>query len=234
MLQKWVSIGGPCLHRVSNSYKFFMFRGCRLERHTDEFELLLIKMFVEIGDAGDGMIGETVLVKEAEAMNLSAADTDIDVKASVRIVDGIAAYDCYNEYGRIKGFSVRWSKVHVDDTSGRWFVEQFCDNHNHPMLDAKFRGLMQSYRTVKEEVDKFERIWMDSVAKFGLENHPWIADMYARKHSWSNAHIRGKFFVGLKTTSRCKALNMQIGKFIHNGYNLREFVEYFQHYLEFM
>ncbi|KAL4315038.1 hypothetical protein AHAS_Ahas15G0145100 [Arachis hypogaea] len=84
------------------------------------------------------------------------------------------------------------------------------------------------------EVDKFERIWMDSVAKFGLKNHPWIADMYARKHSWSNAHIRGKFFVGLKTTSRCKALNMQIGKFIHNGYNLREFVEYFQHYLEFM
>ncbi|KAL4275471.1 Protein FAR1-RELATED SEQUENCE [Arachis hypogaea] len=35
-------------------------------------------------------------------------------------------------------------------------------------------------------------------------------------------------------TSRCEALNMQLGKFIHNGYNLREFVEHFQHYLEFM
>ncbi|MED6138018.1 hypothetical protein PIB30_070397 [Stylosanthes scabra] len=35
-------------------------------------------------------------------------------------------------------------------------------------------------------------------------------------------------------TSRCEALNMQIGKFIHNGYNLREFAEHFQHYLEFM
>ncbi|KAL4294792.1 hypothetical protein AHAS_Ahas18G0263500 [Arachis hypogaea] len=39
---------------------------------------------------------------------------------------------------------------------------------------------------------------------------------------------------GLKTTSRCEALNMHIGKFIHNGYNLREFVEHFQHYLECM
>ncbi|KAL4299050.1 hypothetical protein AHAS_Ahas17G0062100 [Arachis hypogaea] len=58
--------------------------------------------------------------------------------------------------------------------------------------------------------------------------------MYAKKHSWSNAHIRWKFFAGLKTTSRCEALNMQLGKFIHNGYNLREFVEHFQHYLEFM
>ncbi|XP_025692793.1 protein FAR1-RELATED SEQUENCE 5-like [Arachis hypogaea] len=84
------------------------------------------------------------------------------------------------------------------------------------------------------EVDEFETIWTDSVADHGLEDHPWIVDMYAKKHSWSNAHIWGKFFAGLKTTSRCEALNMQLGKFIHNGYNLREFVEHFQHYLEFM
>ncbi|XP_072058236.1 protein FAR1-RELATED SEQUENCE 5-like [Arachis hypogaea] len=84
------------------------------------------------------------------------------------------------------------------------------------------------------EVDKFERIWMNSVAEHALEDHPWIADMYAKKHSWSNAHIRGKFFAGLKMTSRCKGLNVQLGNFIYNGYNLREFVEHFQHYLEFM
>ncbi|XP_016173424.1 protein FAR1-RELATED SEQUENCE 5-like [Arachis ipaensis] len=84
------------------------------------------------------------------------------------------------------------------------------------------------------EVDEFERIWTESVADHGFEDHPWIVEMYAKKHSWSNAHIRGKFFAGLKTTSRCEALNMQLGKFIHNGYNLREFLEHFQHYLEFM
>ncbi|KAL4299556.1 hypothetical protein AHAS_Ahas17G0112700 [Arachis hypogaea] len=69
-------------------------------------------------------------------MDLSAADADIDVEASVRIVDGIGSfgaiefstltakdilttkfinlqggYDYYNEYGRIKGFSVRRSKM---------------------------------------------------------------------------------------------------------------------------
>ncbi|KAL4274975.1 hypothetical protein AHAS_Ahas20G0060900 [Arachis hypogaea] len=87
-------------------------------------------------DADDGMSGETVPVEEAEAMDSSAADADIDVEEAVRIVDGIgsfgviefsaltandvytteftslqAAYDYYNEYGRIKGFSVRRSKV---------------------------------------------------------------------------------------------------------------------------
>ncbi|QHO57902.1 Protein FAR1-RELATED SEQUENCE [Arachis hypogaea] len=238
-------------------------------------------------DADDGMSGETVPIKEVEAMDSSIADADIDAEAAVRIVDGIgsfgamefssltaknvltteftslqAAYDYYNEYGRIKGFSVRrskvgrrtkqgaegkiiwqiflclregerdgkhmqredrkmdprpitrcgceaWIKVHIDDASGQWFVEQFCDNHNHPMLDARFRGLLQSHRAVKEggfetvefeikdiynaikkkfrlclmgdlEVDKFERIWTDSVVDHGLEDHPWIAEMYAK------------------------------------------------------
>ncbi|RYR50293.1 protein FAR1-RELATED SEQUENCE 5-like [Arachis hypogaea] len=447
-------------------------------------------------DADDGMSGEIVPVEEAKAIDLFAADADLDAEAAVRIVDGIGsfgaiefssltakdvltkeftslqgAYDYYNEYGRIKGFSIRRSKVgrrtkqgaegeiiwqifvcsregerdgkhmqredrkmdprpitrcgcearikvHVDDASGQWFVEQFCDNHNHPMLDARFRGLSRSHRAVKEgdlhqinsmmksglrvptifhafanqsggfetvgfeikdiykeiekqrragatdaeaalkflgtlrttdsgmfwkysldvdkrlenlfwcdgtslydysvfgnvlgfdatygrnkykcpleifsgvdhhmrtvvfgcailsnesegsyvwllrsfleamkgkqpksvitdgdlaiksavstvfpEIDEFERIWTDSVADHMLEDHPWIVDMYAKKHSWSNAHIQGKFFVGLKTTSRCEALNMQLRKFIHNGYNLREFVEHFQHSLEFM
>ncbi|XP_057760002.1 protein FAR1-RELATED SEQUENCE 5-like [Arachis stenosperma] len=41
-------------------------------------------------------------------------------------------------------------KVHVDDAIRRWFVEQLCDNHNHPMLDARFKGLSQSHRAVKE------------------------------------------------------------------------------------
>ncbi|RYR75353.1 hypothetical protein Ahy_A02g010007 isoform A [Arachis hypogaea] len=87
-------------------------------------------------DADDGMSGETVPVEEAEAMDSSAADLDIDAEAEVRVVEGIgsfgsiefssltvkdvltmeftslqAAYDYYNEYGCIKGFSVRRSKV---------------------------------------------------------------------------------------------------------------------------
>ncbi|KAL4391379.1 hypothetical protein AHAS_Ahas03G0239200 [Arachis hypogaea] len=41
-------------------------------------------------------------------------------------------------------------KVYIDDTRGRWYVEQFCDDHNHTMLDARFMGLMRSHRSVKE------------------------------------------------------------------------------------
>ncbi|KAL4275470.1 hypothetical protein AHAS_Ahas20G0110400 [Arachis hypogaea] len=33
------------------------------------------------------------------------------------------------------------------------------------------------------EVDEFERIWTESVADHELEDHPWIVEMYAKKHS---------------------------------------------------
>ncbi|XP_016192111.1 protein FAR-RED IMPAIRED RESPONSE 1-like [Arachis ipaensis] len=99
-----------------------------------------------------------------------------------------------------------------------------------PMFLRKFRVCLMG----DLEVDEFENLWSDIVEEFGLQQNPWILDMYERKHMWANAYIRGKFFAGLKTTSRCEALNMQIGKFIGNGYNLHEFIEHFQHYLEFM
>ncbi|XP_072076783.1 protein FAR1-RELATED SEQUENCE 5-like [Arachis hypogaea] len=99
-----------------------------------------------------------------------------------------------------------------------------------PMFLRKFRVCLMG----DLEVDEFENLWSDIVEDFGLQQNPWILDMYECKHMWANAYIRGNFFAGLKTTSRCKALNMQIGKFIGNGYNLRKFIEHFQHYLEFI
>ncbi|KAL4315851.1 hypothetical protein AHAS_Ahas15G0226400 [Arachis hypogaea] len=174
------------------------------------------------------MSSKTVPIEEIEAVDLSKVNADIEVEESMMIVDEIGSfdaielsaltakdilktefinlqetYDYYNEYGRIKGFSVRRSKVgcrtkqgsegesiwqifvcskegelegkhmqpedrkmdprpiiqyrcearikvHVDDTNGQWYVEQFFDNHNHAMLDVRFRGLIRSHRSVKE------------------------------------------------------------------------------------
>ncbi|KAL4356332.1 hypothetical protein AHAS_Ahas09G0076100 [Arachis hypogaea] len=40
------------------------------------------------------------------------------------------------------------------------------------------------------------------VEEFGFQQNSWVKDMYEKKHMWSNAYIRGKFFAGLKITSR--------------------------------
>ncbi|RYR25271.1 hypothetical protein Ahy_B02g058954 [Arachis hypogaea] len=41
-------------------------------------------------------------------------------------------------------------KVHVDQSTSRWFVEKFCDEHNHKILDARFWGLLRFHRVINE------------------------------------------------------------------------------------
>ncbi|XP_057734607.1 uncharacterized protein LOC130950064 [Arachis stenosperma] len=71
---------------------------------------------IESQDADNGLNGENVLVEEAEAMDSSAANADIDQEAAVSIVDWIGSFGAIEfsaliEYNHIKGFSVRRSKV---------------------------------------------------------------------------------------------------------------------------
>ncbi|RYR48888.1 hypothetical protein Ahy_A07g034983 isoform B [Arachis hypogaea] len=56
------------------------------------FHLILTDSMHRRCHADDGMSGETVPVEEAEAMDSSAADADIDAEAAVRIVDGIGSF----------------------------------------------------------------------------------------------------------------------------------------------
>ncbi|KAL4315044.1 hypothetical protein AHAS_Ahas15G0145700 [Arachis hypogaea] len=98
----------------------------------------------------------------------------------------------------------------------------------------RFFSMFRLCLMVDLEVDQFECLWSEMVEELVLEHHAWVTNLYKRKYMWSNTYIQEKFFIVLKTTSRYEALNMQIGKFIGNGYNLQEFIEHFQHYLEFM
>ncbi|RYR26311.1 hypothetical protein Ahy_B02g060535 [Arachis hypogaea] len=65
------------------------------------------------------------------------------------------------------------------------------------------------------------------VEGFGVENKNWVLDMYKKRHSWVTAHIRGKFFAGFWTTSRCEGLNSIIAKYVNSRYNLVEFIQHF-------
>ena len=49
---------------------------------------------------------------------------------------------------------------------------------------------------------------------------------------WATTHMRGNFFVGLQTTSWCKALHSQIMRYIESRYNLIEFMEHYDHCLD--
>ncbi|RYR69034.1 hypothetical protein Ahy_A03g015559 [Arachis hypogaea] len=77
------------------------------------------------------------------------------------------------------------------------------------------------------EVAEFEERWNNMVSELALQDNPWVCDLYARRHMWATAHIRGNFFGGFQTTSRCEGLHSMLGKFVRSQHNLKDFVERF-------
>lgn len=46
--------------------------------------------------------------------------------------------------------------------------------------------------------------------------------------------MRGKFFSGVRTTSRCEGLHSQMGKYVGSRDNLYEVIMHFEHCLNYM
>ena len=64
------------------------------------------------------------------------------------------------------------------------------------------------------EVSVFRRKWTEMVEEFGAQDQPWIVDLYERRHMWATPHLRGKFFAGFRTTSRCEGLHSPLAKYL--------------------
>ncbi|WJX74512.1 hypothetical protein P8452_58158 [Trifolium repens] len=83
------------------------------------------------------------------------------------------------------------------------------------------------------EVEKFEKLWSEMVEKFGLQDNNWVKDLYEKRKMWATSHIRGSFFAGIRTTSRCEALHSHIKQFLHSRINMTDFVQQFHRCLTF-
>lgn len=51
---------------------------------------------------------------------------------------------------------------------------------------------------------------------------------------WVTAYVRGTFFAGFRTTSRCEGLHSEFGKYVNLKVNLLEFVQHFFRWLSYM
>ncbi|KAJ1387157.1 FAR1 DNA-binding domain [Sesbania bispinosa] len=96
-------------------------------------------------------------------------------------------------------------------------------NVGKPGFTADFESCMLA----NYEVDKFQRKWNELVVKYGVEDKPWIRDMYEKREMWATAYMRGKFFAGFRTTSRCEGLHSELSKFVHSQHNLTDFLQHF-------
>jgi len=74
--------------------------------------------------------------------------------------------------------------------------------------------------------------WNEMVKECGVEDNVLVSKLYEKKGMWATTHIRGKFFGGFRTTSRCEGLNSQIGKYINYQHNLFEFLQHYKQCIE--
>ncbi|RYQ87485.1 hypothetical protein Ahy_B09g095001 [Arachis hypogaea] len=84
------------------------------------------------------------------------------------------------------------------------------------------------------EIEEFEAYWESMVNECGVREVEWVKDLYTKKHAWATAYIRGRFFAGIRTTSRCESLHAKLGRFVESRYGVLEFVRNFQRCVDFL
>ncbi|QHO53561.1 Protein FAR1-RELATED SEQUENCE [Arachis hypogaea] len=84
------------------------------------------------------------------------------------------------------------------------------------------------------EIEEFEAYWESMVNECGVREVEWVKDLYTKKHAWATAYIRGRFFAGVRTTSRCESLHAKLGRFVESRYGVLEFVRNFQRCVDFL
>ncbi|KAF1858917.1 hypothetical protein Lal_00000737 [Lupinus albus] len=68
------------------------------------------------------------------------------------------------------------------------------------------------------EIDDFNMMWEELIAKHGLHNN-----IFDCRSMWGRSYIRGKFYAGLHTTSRCEGLHSQMGSYMRNNEVVEDF-----------
>jgi len=109
-------------------------------------------------------------------------------------------------------------------------IRNACSNVGNTQFVMKFRQCMLG----DYDVGEFQRRWEKRVNEFGLEGHKWVRDIYGKRHMWATAHIRGNFFAGFRTTSRCEGLHAQFGRYVNYQNNLVEFLHQLFRCLNYM
>ncbi|KAF1876728.1 hypothetical protein Lal_00031543 [Lupinus albus] len=94
-----------------------------------------------------------------------------------------------------------------------------CNNAGKNIKKSNFHKDFQKVMYVDVEIDDFNMMWEELIAKHGLHNNVWASQIFDCRSMWARSYIRGKFYAGLHTTSRCEGLHSQMGRYIESGYN---------------
>ncbi|XP_057444714.1 protein FAR1-RELATED SEQUENCE 5-like [Lotus japonicus] len=77
--------------------------------------------------------------------------------------------------------------------------------------DSNFVKGFKSCMLGNYTVAHFKKKWFQLVSDLNLEDNPWVQGLYEKRHMWATCMMRGKFFAGFRTTSRCEDYKSVVG-----------------------
>ncbi|XP_052111698.1 protein FAR1-RELATED SEQUENCE 7-like [Arachis duranensis] len=120
------------------------------------------------------------------------------------------------------------------DAHHRLYAWHLLRNATANISDPRFTQMFRHCMLADMEIDEFEAHWEAMVNECGVREVEWVKDLYTKKHAWATAYIRGRFFAGVRTTSRCESLHAKLGRFVESRYGVLEFVRNFQRCVDFL
>ncbi|KAJ1394327.1 Zinc finger, PMZ-type [Sesbania bispinosa] len=126
----------------------------------------------------------------------------------------------------------RWHvKAFSDEHSHELLAEKFvgmlpahrkmhdCDiNQMNSMRDAGI-SVSQIYGLAANQCGGYDRLafrkqdmYNEIVRQRRMKGNEWARELYEKRKMWATAHIRGNFFLGFCTTSRCEGMHSQVAR----------------------
>ncbi|XP_012855089.1 PREDICTED: protein FAR1-RELATED SEQUENCE 5-like [Erythranthe guttata] len=79
-------------------------------------------------------------------------------------------------------------------------------NIKKPGFSTEFSNLMN----MPCSVPKFEDRWSPLIAKFGLTDDPYLADLYEKRSQWAESFFQDQFFAMMMSTQRADSMNASL------------------------
>ncbi|KAF1862136.1 hypothetical protein Lal_00026655 [Lupinus albus] len=98
-----------------------------------------------------------------------------------------------------------------------------CNNGEKNIKKNNFHKDFQKVMYADVEFDDFNMMWEELIAKHGFHNNVWASQIFDCRSMWARSYIRGKFYAGLHTTSRCEGLHSQMGSYMRNNEVVEDF-----------
>jgi hypothetical protein len=105
-------------------------------------------------------------------------------------------------------------------------AKDFLGSHytKESMFRVEFHRILNDMLTT----DEFERAWVMLLQKYGLENHPFLMQIYEVRHKWVKAYFSDTFCAKQTSTQKCESARHLLKEYVPWDCSMELFVKQYE------